>query len=173
MGYGTGKREGHADVADMHPLPHLREASDRTCRPRIAHNLRQHDAALGNPRISPSPFRSRGCKRQGLFDVSGTPKDWSAQHWAYAKVVEIFGADLRSLATFRIVLALLALSDLIIRATDLTAHYTDAGVMSRVDLLQQVLSPFAFSLDLLNGGYTFQALLFGVAMLAALGMLVG
>ena len=102
-----------------------------------------------------------------------TPKKPSVQRWAYAKVVEIFGADLRSLATFRIVLALLALSDLIIRATDLTAHYTDAGVMSRVDLLQQVLSPFAFSLDLLNGGYTFQALLFGVAMLAALGMLVG
>src|SRR5215217_7632278 len=131
MGYGTGKREGHADVADMHPLPHLREASDRTCRACIAHNLRQHDATLGNPRISPSPFRYQGCKRRGLFDVSGTPKDWSAQHWAYAKVVEIFGADLRSLATFRIVLALLVLSDLANRATDLFAHYTDAGIMPR------------------------------------------
>src|SRR5215212_258013 len=42
MGYGAGEGEGHADVADLHPLPHLREASDRTCRPRIAHSLRQY-----------------------------------------------------------------------------------------------------------------------------------
>src|ERR687889_811134 len=173
MGYGTGKREGHVDVADMHPLPYLREAFDRTCRPRIAHNLRQHDAALGNPRISPSPSRSRGCKRQGPFEVSGTPKDRSVQQWAYAKVVEIFGADLRSLATFRIGLALLVLSDLANRATDLFAHYTDAGVMSRTVLMRQLLNPSAFSLNLLNGGYTFQALLFGVAALAALCTLVG
>jgi hypothetical protein len=46
--------------------------------------------------------------------VSATPKDWSVQHWVYAKVVEIFGADLRSLATFRIVLALLVLADLLL-----------------------------------------------------------
>jgi len=105
--------------------------------------------------------------------VSATPKGWSVQRWVYAKVVEIFGADLRSLATFRIVLALLALSDLANRATDLTAHYTDAGVISRTVLTQQVLSPSAFSLDLMNGGAVFQALLFGVAALAALGMLVG
>jgi hypothetical protein len=105
--------------------------------------------------------------------VSSTPKDWSLQRWAYAKVLDIFGADLRSLATFRIVVALLALSDLANRATDLTAHYSDAGVMPRVDLLQQVLSPSSFSLNVLNGSSLFQALLFGVAALAALGMLVG
>jgi hypothetical protein len=87
--------------------------------------------------------------------------------------MEIFGADLRSLATFRIVLALLALCDLANRATDLTAHYTDAGVLPRVVLIEQVLSPWAFSLNLMNGGATFQALLFGIAMVAALGMLVG
>ncbi len=95
------------------------------------------------------------------------------QHWAYAKVVEIFGADLRSLATFRIVLALLALSDLANRATDLSAHYTDAGIMPRTVLVEQVLSPWAFSIHLMNGGRLFQALLFGVAALAAFGMLVG
>jgi hypothetical protein len=95
------------------------------------------------------------------------------QQWAYAKVVEIFGADLRSLATFRIVLALLALSDLANRATDLFAHYTDAGIMPRTVLVEQVLSPWAFSIHLMNGGRLFQALLFGVAALAAFGMLVG
>ncbi len=95
------------------------------------------------------------------------------QRWAYAKVVEIFGSDLRSLATFRIVLALLVISDLANRATDLSAHYTDAGIMPRTVLVEQVLSPWAFSLDLMNGGALFQALLFAVAALAAFGMLVG
>ena len=84
--------------------------------------------------------------------MSATPKDWSVQHWVYAKVVEIFGADLRSLATFRIVLALLVLADLANRATDLSAHYTDAGIMPRTVLVEQVLSPWAFSLQLMNGG---------------------
>jgi hypothetical protein len=105
--------------------------------------------------------------------VSGTPKDWSVERWAYAKVVEIFGADLRSLATFRIVLALLVLADLANRATDISAHYTDAGIMPRTVLVEQLLSPWAFSLNLMNGGRLFQALLFGVAALAAFGMLVG
>jgi len=105
--------------------------------------------------------------------VSATLKGWSVQRWAYAKVVEIFGADLRSLATFRIVLALLVLYDLAIRATDLSAHYSDTGVTPRAVLVDQVLSPWQFSLNLMNGGSWFQALLFSVAMLAALGMLVG
>src|SRR5215218_1945164 len=174
MGDGAGEREGHANFANLHPLPHLREASDRTCRPRIAHSL-QDSTKLpwAIHEYLPPPIRSRRCKIRGPFDVNGTPKDWSAQHWAYAKVVEIFGADLRSLATFRIVLALLVLSDLANRATDLSAHYTDAGIMPRTVLVEQVLSPWAFSLHLMNGGRLFQALLFGVAALAAFGMLVG
>jgi hypothetical protein len=45
--------------------------------------------------------------------------------------------------------------------------------MPRTVLVQQVSSHFAFPLNLLNGEALFQALLFGVAMLAALGMLVG
>ena len=105
--------------------------------------------------------------------MSGSPKDWSVQQWAQAKVVEIFGADLRSLATFRIVLALLVLFDIANRSTDLSAHYADSGIMPRTVLVEQVLSPWAFSLHLMNGAEAFQALLFGVAALAAFGMLVG
>src|SRR5829696_10462920 len=33
MGYGAGEGEGHGYVADMHPYPHLPEASDRARRP--------------------------------------------------------------------------------------------------------------------------------------------
>jgi hypothetical protein len=41
----------------------------------------------------------------------------------YKKLEEMFGLDLRSLALFRIGLAIILLADLAIRAGDLTAHY--------------------------------------------------
>ncbi|HET7273488.1 MAG TPA: HTTM domain-containing protein [Rubrobacter sp.] len=105
--------------------------------------------------------------------MTTTLKDSPAPGWWRAKVVELFGADLRSLALFRIVLGLLVLADLANRATDLFAHYTDAGVLPRTVLVQEVLSPWAFSLNLMNGQPFFQALLFCVAAVAALGLLVG
>jgi hypothetical protein len=105
--------------------------------------------------------------------MTAAPKPTTAGRRVRAKIVEIFGADLRSLAVFRIVLALLVLTDLAIRATDLYQHYTDAGVLPRTVLVEEVLSPWVFSLNLMNGGAYFQALLFSVAALAALGMLVG
>src|ERR671913_1894049 len=101
------------------------------------------------------------------------PKHTTAGRRVRAKIVEIFGADLRSLAVFRIVLALLVLADLANRATDLYQLYTDAGVLPRTVLLEEVLSPWVFSLNLMNGGSFFQVLLFSVGALAALGMLVG
>ena len=44
---------------------------------------------------------------------------------------DVFGIDTRSLAVFRIGLALTILLDLVLRAQDLGAHYTDAGVLPR------------------------------------------
>ena len=105
--------------------------------------------------------------------MSTNLKDSPAPGWWRAKVIEVFGADLRSLALFRIVVALLVLADLANRATDLTAHYTDAGVLPRTALVEQVLSPWAFSLNLMNGQPFFQAMLFCVAALAAIGLLFG
>jgi hypothetical protein len=105
--------------------------------------------------------------------MTAAPKDSPVGRRVRAKIVEVFGADLRSLAIFRVVLALLVLADLASRATDLYQHYTDAGVLPRTVLVGEVLSPWAFSLNLMNGGAFFQALLFGGATLAALGMLFG
>src|SRR5829696_28443 len=94
--------------------------------------------------------------------------------WGRAKIVEIFGADLRSLAAFRMVLAGLVLLDLAGRAPDLYAHYTDRGILPRDILLQEaLLNRWQFSLNLMSGELLVQALLFGVAALAALALLVG
>lgn len=45
----------------------------------------------------------------------------------------IFSIDLRSLALFRVGLAVLIIADLISRARDLSAFYTDGGVLSRAE----------------------------------------
>lgn len=106
--------------------------------------------------------------------MTTTSKDLLALRCGRAKVVELFGADLRSLAALRIVLAVLVLSDLAGRVTDLSAHYTDKGVLPRSVLLEdEVLNRWSFSLSLMNGELFFQALLFIVAALAALALLVG
>ncbi|MEA2292436.1 MAG: hypothetical protein QOE86_75, partial [Solirubrobacteraceae bacterium] len=88
---------------------------------------------------------------------------------------DAFAADLRSLAAFRIVLGLLVLVDLADRARNLTAHYTDAGVLPRADLLanREILDSSFFSLNLISGGASVQAALFAIAALAALALLVG
>ncbi len=84
----------------------------------------------------------------------------------------VWGLDLRSLAVFRIGLALVILIDLTIRFGDLTAHYTDGGVLP-LRLWQQVAQPGYWSLHSLSGLALFQGLLFGLAALLALAMLVG
>jgi hypothetical protein len=80
-----------------------------------------------------------------------------------------FGLDLRSLAAFRIGLALLLLTDLVGRAGDLSAHYTDQGVLP----ISAVTAPRYLSLHLLDGTADFQAALFVFASLCAVALLVG
>jgi hypothetical protein len=82
---------------------------------------------------------------------------------------EWFGLDLRSLAVYRIGLGLLLLADLIGRAGDLTAHYTDQGVLPR----SAITGGHYISLHLLDGTADFQGALFVLAGLCALALLVG
>jgi Vitamin K-dependent gamma-carboxylase len=85
------------------------------------------------------------------------------------KLAELFGLDLRSLAVFRIGLGVLLLSDLIGRAGDLGAHYTDEGVLPR----SAITTPRYVSIHLLDGTADFQGALFVLAGLFALALLVG
>ena len=88
------------------------------------------------------------------------------------RAAEIFGADLRSLAALRIVLALIVLLDLFGRAQNLRAHYSDDGVLSRRLLIEE-LNEWRWSVNLANGTLAFQTLAFAVAAVAAVGMLLG
>lgn len=92
--------------------------------------------------------------------------------WWKTKLKELCGIDIRSLAIFRIGLALVILGDLFIRMQDLTAHYTDQGVMPRDMLIGAIIDPWYISLHLMNGSWEFQALLFILAALFASAMLM-
>src|SRR4051812_39318018 len=69
---------------------------------------------------------------------------------------QVFGLDLRSLALYRICLALLLLWDLQERAWDLRAHYTDDGILpvSAVPISSPV------SIHVLSGALAYQVTLF-------------
>ncbi len=89
------------------------------------------------------------------------------------RLIELFGIDLRTLAWVRIGLALLVLVDLGLRTRDLSAHYTDQGVLPRSALINEFLTRWEWSIHLLNGTAGLQAILFAVAAVFGLAMLVG
>lgn len=89
-------------------------------------------------------------------------------------ISQIFGIDPRSLALFRVALASVLLFDLGMRARDIGAFYTDAGILPRgaqVEIYSNL--PALLSLHLWNGTPAAQWVLFAIALVAALSLLVG
>ncbi len=99
-------------------------------------------------------------------------RDQSRIHHWKLKAQELFGIDLRSLAIFRISIALIVIVDLITRATDLESHYTDRGVLP-IDKVIEHSPKWRVSVHLLNGSIEFQAVLFIIAGLFAVALLLG
>ena len=85
----------------------------------------------------------------------------------------IFSFDLRSLALFRIGLALVIIADLIIRFQDIEALYSDYGLLPRTALINKFLKPGYWSVHLLSGQPFVQQLLFIFALFFALLLLIG
>ena len=86
----------------------------------------------------------------------------------------IFGIDARSLALFRVMLALVLLSDLWLRIANLGAFYTDAGVLPRAAQIEIYAGlPALFSLHLMSGTLGGQGVLLAIQVVAALALLVG
>jgi hypothetical protein len=85
---------------------------------------------------------------------------------------ELCGVDRRSMAVFRVGIAVMLLIDLSIRGRDLLAFYSDDGAFPRaLQLFTDSTHPF--SLHMLSGSVGFQALLFSVSALFAVSLLVG
>ncbi|MFB2975163.1 DCC1-like thiol-disulfide oxidoreductase family protein [Microseira sp. BLCC-F43] len=88
------------------------------------------------------------------------------------KLEQLFGLDLRSLAAFRIGVALIIIADLIIRFGDIQSLYSDAGVLP-LAARREIVNPLYWSLHAISGLPVVQAILFVLAMLIALAFLVG
>ncbi|WP_411716063.1 HTTM domain-containing protein [Natronomonas sp.] len=83
------------------------------------------------------------------------------------------GIDTRALSAFRIAAAFLLLADLLLRARDMTAFYTDAGVFPRAALAESFPTLSRLSLHAVSGSLWVQAVLFGIAFGFAVLLLVG
>ena len=88
-------------------------------------------------------------------------------------VDRLFGIDTRSLALFRVGLSLVLLDELTVRARNLTAFYTDQGVMPRGFITENTQNVWSFSLHLASGSVYFEALLFFCALSAAVALFLG
>ncbi len=89
------------------------------------------------------------------------------------KLNELCGIDIRSLALYRIGLALILVWDLFDRLRDLQAHYADDGLMPRDMLIGAVTDPWYLSLHFINGTWQFQFLLFTLAFVFAICLMIG
>lgn len=88
-------------------------------------------------------------------------------------MTSVFRCDVRALAAFRVGLAVLLLIDVMDRARDLGAHYSDFGVLPRSAVLELHAHPAWFSLYYLNGTTVFAAVLFLLTAACALALLFG
>ncbi|MGH8442976.1 MAG: hypothetical protein ACRETF_08765 [Nevskiaceae bacterium] len=89
-----------------------------------------------------------------------------------ARLPELFGIDLRTLALFRVMLAGVTAFDLLRRLADVRDFYTDFGVMPRAWLAQTGES-WRLSLHLANGETWFQSTVIAAQALLALMVLAG
>jgi hypothetical protein len=84
----------------------------------------------------------------------------------------LFGIDTRSLALFRIMIGAILLADLAIRATDLSAMYTDDGMFPR-EVIYRHTSTWNWSFHFGSGSLMQQAVLMAIAAGLAIALLVG
>ncbi len=130
---------------------------------RISHS--QHPN-LSMKKNSPKPDRQPNA-------VTPPPTALPAESCKPPTLRNLFAIDPRSLALFRIAIGLLLLADLLVRATDLTAMYTDDGMFPRAVIHHHFTSIWIWSFHFGSGTWAFQAVLFGIAAVLALALLVG
>lgn len=81
--------------------------------------------------------------------------------------------DLRSLALFRVVLGSFVLLDVLLRLADLSAFYSDDGVLPRAALAGSNFANYWFSLHMGTGSSFGQLILFAITAAFALGLILG
>jgi hypothetical protein len=85
----------------------------------------------------------------------------------------VFTLDVRALALMRIAISLVLMADLIIRASDLRAFYTDNGVLPLEVLFRYLWNTSYISLYTITGNYYLQMLLFVLNFVCVTCLLLG
>lgn len=85
----------------------------------------------------------------------------------------ILSLDLRAMAAFRVFLGFILIIDVITRATDIRAHYSDFGILPRHAYIEHFSNPLHISLHLASGLVEWQAILFILTALAAFCVMIG
>ena len=88
-------------------------------------------------------------------------------------IKNLFKLDLRSLALARVLLGILAFFDIWRRLDDIEPFYSDAGILSRAQLITDYELPWRMSLLNMNGSYSFALILLIAGMIASLFFTVG
>lgn len=89
------------------------------------------------------------------------------------RVSRYYALDLRALSLLRIGIALIVIADLIIRASDLKAHYTDEGIWQTKFIYTFGWKQGFWSFHALSGSTSFELMLFALHGLFALSLLLG
>jgi hypothetical protein len=84
-----------------------------------------------------------------------------------------YKVDLRALALMRIGIGIVILSDLVIRATSLNAHYTSDGVLPVSLLLEFDHKPLRWSFHYLNDSFAYESFLFIIHGIVTLFLIAG
>ena len=106
-------------------------------------------------------------------EATSPPSKGGFSAWVRSAVDDVFGIDLRALATMRILLGTILLRDLWVRSYDLVAFYSDRGALPREAILERLDGTWRFSLHMMNGEWQFQAALFLINAVFAAMFLVG
>lgn len=84
-----------------------------------------------------------------------------------------FGFDYRSMSLYRLLIGTLIVVGVLYRLPDLTAFYTDVGILPRQIFLSEFALPWSFSLHLASGSYGVMFLFFMVQLVLGLMVLFG
>jgi hypothetical protein len=115
---------------------------------------------------------SAATSSSGPREARQTPKG-DAVYKQNGILQRLFEIDCRSLALFRIAIALILLADLGIRVCDLNAMYLDTGMFPRAEIQQRYSSVWNWSLQFASRTRPLQIALFGVEALLGMALLIG
>lgn len=84
-----------------------------------------------------------------------------------------FGLDYRSLSLYRVLLGLIIVIDVLYRMPDITAFYSDVGILPRQTFLSEFALPWSFSLHLASGSTEVLFIFFLIQLIIGLMVLFG